>query len=67
MVLPAAPYSELLAESLIASWFSWAAGIAGAELPLREVRFLHPAPEDTVPFARFSDAYDKQIRSTSPT
>ena len=53
VVLPAAPYSELLAESLIASWFKLGCWIAGAELPLREVRFLHPAPEDTVPFARF--------------
>jgi len=47
------PYSELLTESLIASWFGLGRWIAGAELPLREARFSHPAPEDSQPFASF--------------
>lgn len=47
------PYSELLTESLIASWYGLGRWIAGAELPLREVRFRHGAPEDPLPFANF--------------
>ncbi|MBI5789923.1 MAG: AraC family transcriptional regulator [Rhodocyclales bacterium] len=47
------PYSELLAESLIASWCGLGRWITGADLPLREVRFRHAAPEDPVPFANF--------------
>lgn len=58
VVLPAAtqaglPYCDLLAESLIASWLGLGRWIAGAELPLREVRFRHAAPEDTLPFVNF--------------
>ena len=47
------PYSELLAESLIASWYGLGRWITGAEMPLREVRFRHAAPEDTLPFSTF--------------
>jgi hypothetical protein len=47
------PYSELLAESLIASWYGLGRWITGAEMPLREVRFRHAAPEDPLPFANF--------------
>ena len=47
------PYSELLAESLIASWYGLGRWITGAEMPLREVRFRHAAPEDTLPFGAF--------------
>ena len=54
---PATPdgpaYCELLAESLVASWFKLGCWITGSELPLREVRFVHPAPADRVPFERF--------------
>ena len=58
VVLPEAteaglPYCDVLAESLIASWLGLGRWIAGTELPLREVRFRHAAPEDTVPFANF--------------
>lgn len=47
------PYSELLTESLIASWYGLGRWIAGTELPLREVRFSHAAPDDHQPFASF--------------
>jgi len=58
VVLPEAtraglPYCDLLAESLIASWFGLGRWITGADMPLAEVRFRHAAPEDTVPFASF--------------
>jgi AraC-like DNA-binding protein len=58
VVLPEAtraglPYCDVLAESLIASWLGLGRWIAGAELPLREVRFRHAAPEDRLPFASF--------------
>lgn len=58
VVLPEAaraglPYGELLAESLIASWYGLGRWITGAEMPLREVRFRHAAPEDTLPFSTF--------------
>lgn len=58
VVLPEAtraglPYDELLAESLIASWVGLGRWITGAELPLAEVRFRHPAPDDTQPFESF--------------
>ena len=58
IVLPEAtraglPYSELLAESLVASWYGLGRWIAGTELPLREARFCHPAPADAQPFASF--------------
>ncbi|MCF8151776.1 MAG: AraC family transcriptional regulator [Sulfuritalea sp.] len=60
VVLPEAtraglPYSELLTESLIASWFRLGRWIAGADMPLVEVRFRHGAPEDTVAFESFFD------------
>lgn len=47
------PYSDVLAESLIASWYGLGRWIAGADLPLREARFRHAAPEDSLPFANF--------------
>lgn len=47
------PYCDLLAESLIASWFGLGRWISGAEMPLAEVRFRHPAPDDDVPFTSF--------------
>jgi hypothetical protein len=54
---PTAPdgpaYCELLAESLVASWFKLGCWITGSELPLREVHFVHPAPADRLPFERF--------------
>lgn len=46
-------YCELLAESLVASWFKLGCWITGSELPLHEVRFVHPAPADPRPFERF--------------
>ncbi|MCF8198750.1 MAG: AraC family transcriptional regulator [Sulfuritalea sp.] len=60
VVLPEAtqaglPYSELLTESLIASWFRLGRWIAGTDMPLVEARFRHAAPEDTVPFETFFD------------
>ncbi len=48
-----APYCELLAESLVASWFRLGCWITGTDMPLREVRFAHPAPDDTLAFERF--------------
>lgn len=58
VILPGAtqaglPYSELLTESLIASWYGLGRWICGADMPLREVRFRHAAPEDTQPFVNF--------------
>ena len=58
VVLPEAtqgglPYCDVLAESLIASWLGLGRWIAGAELPLREVRFRHAAPAETRPFRAF--------------
>ncbi len=58
VVLPEAtraglPYDELLAESLIASWYGFGRWITGAEMPLAEVHFRHTAPHDTQPFAGF--------------
>jgi AraC-like DNA-binding protein len=47
------PYSELLAESLIASWYGLGRWITGADMPLREARFRHEAPDDTQPFTAF--------------
>ncbi len=60
VVLPEAaraglPYCDLLAESLLASWAGFGRWITRSELPLREVRFLHGAPEDTLPFDTFFD------------
>jgi AraC-like DNA-binding protein len=43
----------VLAESLIASWLGLGRWIAGTELPLREVRFRHAAPDDPQPFVAF--------------
>jgi len=58
VVLPQAtqdglPYCDLLAESLIASWFGFGRWIAAADMPLREVRFFHAAPADVRPFESF--------------
>jgi AraC-like DNA-binding protein len=47
------PYCSSLAESLIASWYNFGRWIAGVELPLKEVRFHHPAPRDRSPHAVF--------------
>lgn len=49
----ALPYEPLLAESLIASWCGFGRWITGADMPLVEVRFRHPAPEDTAPFRSY--------------
>ncbi len=35
------PYSEVLAEALLASWVAFGRWIAGSSVPLREVRFHH--------------------------
>ena len=49
------PYSPVLAESLIASWYSFGRWIAGVDLPLKEVHFLHPRPVNVQVFADFFD------------
>ena len=51
----ALPYCASLAESLIASWTTFGRWIAGAELPLQEVLFLHRAPRDVAVYERFFD------------
>lgn len=47
------PYCRSLAESLIASWCHFGRWMAGAELPLKEVLFLHEAPSDVHPYEAF--------------
>ena len=53
VVSQALPYCRSLAESLIASWTHFGRWMAGVELPLKEVLFLHPAPSDIRPYAAF--------------
>jgi len=53
VVSQALPYCRSLAESLIASWYHFGRWMAGVELPLKEVLFLHPAPTDVSPYEVF--------------
>lgn len=53
VVSHALPYCNSLAESLIASWYQFGRWMAGVELPLKEVRFVHEAPADTGAYAAF--------------
>lgn len=50
VVSDALPYCRSLAESLIASWYQFGRWMAGVDLPLREVLFLHPQPADPRPY-----------------
>lgn len=50
---PGLPYCDILAESLIASWAGFGRWIAGADMPLSEVRFQHAAPDDLAPFVAY--------------
>jgi len=47
------PYCRSLAESLIASWTHFGRWMAGVELPLKEVLFLHEPPSDVRPYEMF--------------
>ena len=49
------PYCSGLAESLIAGWCNFGRWIAGVDLPLRDVLFLHEAPHDVGPYEMFFD------------
>ena len=53
VVSQALPYSRSLAESLIAAWYSFGRWMAGVDLPLKEVCFLHEAPADTDAYEHF--------------
>lgn len=53
VVSQALPYCRSLAESLIASWYHFGRWMAGVELPLEEVLFLHEAPADQRPYLAF--------------
>lgn len=53
VVSSALPYCASLAESLIASWYTFGRWIAGVELPLKEVLFLHEAPIDAGVYGKF--------------
>ena len=53
VVSNALPYCRSLAESLIASWYHFGRWMAGVDLPLEEVLFLHPAPGDPHPYEDF--------------
>ncbi|HEY5579611.1 MAG TPA: AraC family transcriptional regulator [Rhodoferax sp.] len=53
VVSEALPYCTSLAESLIASWFTFGRWIAGVELPLKEILFLHEEPRDPRVYAEF--------------
>ncbi len=53
VVSRALPYCRSLAESLIASWTHFGRWMAGVELPLKEVLFLHQAPSDLRPYEAF--------------
>jgi AraC-like DNA-binding protein len=46
-------YCRSLAESLIASWYSFGRWIAGTDLPLQEVLFVHEAAGDPQAYATF--------------
>jgi len=50
---PGLPYCDILAESLIASWTGFGRWIAGADMPLAEVRFQHAPPDDLAPFVAY--------------
>lgn len=50
---PQAAYSPVLAEALIASWFVFGRWMAGVELPLRRVSFVHAAAGASETFAQF--------------
>jgi AraC-like DNA-binding protein len=53
VVSSALPYCRSLAESLIASWTHFGRWMAGVDLPLKEVLFLHAAPSDLCPYEAF--------------
>lgn len=53
VVSQALPYCRSLAESLIASWTHFGRWMAGVDLPLKEVLFLHEAPSDVSPYETF--------------
>jgi AraC-like DNA-binding protein len=55
VVSHALPYCAPLAESLIASWYTFGRWIAGVELPLNEVVFVHSAPANTAKYTEFFD------------
>lgn len=50
---PQPAYSPVLAEALIASWFAFGRWMAGVDLPLRHVNFLHSAAGAGAQFERF--------------
>lgn len=50
---PQTAYSPVLAEALIASWYSFGRWMAGVELPLRRVSFRHGASGADARFDRF--------------
>jgi AraC-like DNA-binding protein len=47
------PYSRPMAESLIAAWYMFGRWIAGVDLPLQAVHFMHAAPQDVAPYVDF--------------
>ena len=53
VVSSALPYCPSLAESLIASWTTFGHWIAGVDLPLKQVLFLHKAPSDVAVYEKF--------------
>ena len=53
VVSDALPYCRSLAESLIASWYHFGRWMAGVELPLKEVLFLHAPPPDLRAYRAF--------------
>jgi AraC-like DNA-binding protein len=55
VVSSALPYCASLAESLIASWYTFGRWIAGVELPLKQVLFLHAPPQNPRAYAQFFD------------
>ncbi len=55
VVSSALPYCASLAESLIAGWYTFGRWIAGVDLPLKEVLFLHSAPRDPGVYRAFFD------------
>jgi AraC-like DNA-binding protein len=50
---PQMAYSPVLAEALIASWYTFGRWMAGVELPLRRVTFMHNAGGAGAQFAQF--------------
>ena len=53
VVSKALPYCPSLAESLIAAWYSFGRWIAGVDLPLKEVCFSHPGPNETTAYEKY--------------